>query len=114
MLRYQLYQSFDWKFYTKYYHDLRNLNESQARAHWNRYGRKERRYYNAAVAIKNETPDFDYKFYTTHYEDLKDLGEYDAYNHWLFYGKNEVCRFCNYIEWNQRTGTIKKRCRPAA
>jgi len=83
---------FDWEFYTKYYHDLKNLDESGAREHWNRYGRKEIRYNNAAVAIKKETPNFDYKFYTKYYHDLKDYGEYAAYNHWLIYGKNEVCR----------------------
>ena len=85
--------SFDVDFYRETYSDLAGMSDDQLVAHWEKFGKKEKRFGNSP-----DLPDFnfdfelDFAFYTSYYQDLcksniRTLNE--AKIHWLNHGKKE-------------------------
>ena len=71
---------FDYKFYTSYYKDLKELSVLDASNHFNTYGINEKRIFNERLI------NFDYKFYIEYYNDLKELSFLEGCNHFLKHG----------------------------
>jgi hypothetical protein len=84
---------FDYKFYTEYYKDLKDLSFIDACNHFLTIGFTENRLFNEKLQY------FDYKFYTEYYKDLKDLSFIDACNHFLTIGFTENKLFNEKLQY---------------
>jgi len=92
----------DTSFYKELYLDLKGMNDNELINHWNKYGKKEGRFFYLKdfldfYKIENQfLIDFDFDFYISYYEDLKSVftAKYQAIEHYFRIGKEEK-RFCN-------------------
>lgn len=79
-------KDFDYKFYQKYYKDLRNMSKDQLLNHYIKNGKKEKRIYNIKYIIPK---DFDCNFYRNNYNDLKNMNNEQLMFHYIKNGKKE-------------------------
>ena len=81
----QILIDFDWKTYLELNKDLNNMNELEAKNHYEDYGYKENRKYK----YKNIPDDFNPKEYIELNEDLQDMTDLEAKIHYENYGHKE-------------------------
>ena len=77
-------EKFNYKFYTKYYLDIKHMNLSDAINHYKLFGIKEGRTHDMCSLTYK---DFNYLYYINNLESLKDLNKNQAYYHYINYNR---------------------------